>query len=151
MFLGVIVTLFPHARIIHCRRDPLDTCLSCYFQSFTEIHYSYRLEDIGSCFLHYERLMAHWRQVLPTAIHEVKYEYLIAAPQLIIRNLLTFCGLDWDDHCLAFHRSRRIVQTASQLQVRRPMSADSIGRWKRYRAYLNPLLQSLCPAASDAR
>jgi Flp pilus assembly protein TadD len=143
LHLGLIATLFPQARIIHCRRDPRDLCLSCYFQNFQDVNYACSLEDIGAYYCAYEKLMAHWAKVLPLPVHEVRYEDLVHGQESVTRNLLTFCGLDWDEHCLTFFNTRRVVRTASSIQVRKPMSAQAIGRWKHYRAHLNPLFKAL--------
>jgi tetratricopeptide (TPR) repeat protein len=146
LHLGSICALFPKARIIHCRRDVMDVCLSCYFQNFTWVNYATSLEDLGFYYRQYERLMRHWREVLPLPVYEVEYEELVHDQERISRGLIDFCGLDWSDRCLAFHENRRAVQTASKLQVRRPLYAGSIARWKRYENHLFPLQQAL---ASD--
>ena len=143
LHLGVIATLFPRARIIHCRRDPLDICVSCYFQNFREIDFAWSLEDIGAYYCAYERLMAHWARVLPLPIHEVVYEQLIHDQEVVTRDLLGFCGLHWDEHCLNFFNTRRVVRTASSVQVRKPMTAKAIGRWINYRTHLGPLFKAL--------
>jgi hypothetical protein len=146
LHLGSICALFPRARIIHCRRDVMDVCLSCYFQNFIWVNYASSMEDLGFYYRQYERLMRHWREVLPSSIHEVAYEELVRDHERVSRGLIAFCGLDWSDRCLAFHENRRAVQTASKLQVRRPLYASSIGRWKHYEHHLFPLQQAL---ASD--
>jgi tetratricopeptide (TPR) repeat protein len=143
LHLGLIATLFPQARIIHCRRDPLDVCLSCYFQNFLDVPFAWSLEDIGAYYRAYEKLMAHWSLVLPVPIHEVRYEELVHNQEAVTRKLLAFCGLDWDQHCLAFFKTRRAVRTASSIQVRKPLSAQAIGRWRHYRSHLDPLLKAL--------
>ena len=87
----------------------------------------------------YEKLMAHWACVLPIPIHEVSYEELVANQEAVSRDLIRYCGLEWDERCLDFHKTRRVVRTASAVQVRKPISADAIGRWKNYRNHLAPL------------
>jgi len=149
VYLGLLATLFPRARVIYCRRDPRDVCLSCYFHNFQGMDYSWSLEDLAVYYRQYERLMAHWADVLPLPIHEVHYEGLIAHQEEVTRSLLTFCGLDWDEGCLAFHKTRRAVQTASTIQVRKPLSAKSIGRWRNYRTHLAPLLAALAEPLED--
>src|SRR5213075_636820 len=131
------------ARIIHCRRDPVDTCLSCYFTNFQSVDFAWSLEDIGAYYRAYDKLMAHWSRVLPAAIHEVQYEELIQDQEGVSRQLLAFCGLDWDQRCLTFYNTRRVVRTASTLQVRKPISEKAIGRWQHYRAHLGPLFRAL--------
>jgi tetratricopeptide (TPR) repeat protein len=144
LHLGVIATLFPRARIIHCRRDPVDTCLSCYFQNFGEpLAFSLDLRHLGLYYREYERLMDHWARVLPVPVFELRYEELTADQEAVSRRLVEFCGLDWDERCLRFHDTRRPVRTASTLQVRRPMYRSAVGRWKRYEAHLGPLLEAL--------
>ncbi|HWY85705.1 MAG TPA: sulfotransferase [Gemmataceae bacterium] len=140
--LGVIATLFPRARIIHCRRDPLDICLSCYFQNF-QSDFACSLEDSGAYYRSYEKLMSHWSRVLPLAIHEAVYEDLIHDQEAVTRKMLAYCGLEWDERCLTFFNTRRAVQTASAVQVRKPISAKGIGRWRNYRSHLGPLLRAL--------
>lgn len=144
MHLGFIALLFPRARVVHCARDPLDTCLSIYFQYFRYGNdYAYDLADIGFFYRQYRRLMDHWRRVLPPAIHEVCYENLVADPEGQVRALIEFLGLPWDEHCLAYHRSQRTVQTASTWQVRQPIYRSAVGRWRNYEKYLDPLKQAL--------
>ena len=150
LHLGVIATLFPRARIIHCRRDPIDTCLSCYFQNFQNVDFACSLEDIGAYYNAYETLMAHWSRVLPLEIHEVRYEELIQDQEAVTRKLLSYCGLDWDERCLAFYETRRAVRTASAIQVRKPISGRAIGRWRHYRSHLGPLFRALGRPVDDA-
>jgi tetratricopeptide (TPR) repeat protein len=141
--LGLLASLLPRARVIHCRRDPRDVCLSCYLQFFRELNFTWDLGDLGRYYRAYERLMEHWRRVLPVQPLEVDYEQLVTQPEPMIRQLLAFCGLEWDDRCLRSHESPRPVQTMSKLQVRRPIYTTSVGRWRRYEAQLGPLLESL--------
>jgi tetratricopeptide (TPR) repeat protein len=142
--LGLIATLFPRAHIIHCRRDPVDTCLSCYFQNFKEeIAYTLDLRHLGQYYRDYERLMAHWAAVLPMPVFDLSYEELTAQQETTSRQLVSHSGLEWDERCLRFHETARAVQTASLLQVRQPMYRASVGRWKRYEAFVGPLLEEL--------
>jgi tetratricopeptide (TPR) repeat protein len=143
LHLGVIATLFPRARIIHCRRHPLDVCLSCYFQNFNHVNFAWSLEDIGAYYRAYTKLMAHWSGVLPVAVHELRYEDLIHHQETVTRDLLAYCGLEWNERCLAFFKTRRVVRTASNVQVRKPISVQAIGRWKHYRSHLGPLFRAL--------
>ena len=151
MQVGLIALLYPRARIIHCRRDPVDTCLSCYFQNFvgTSQPYSYDLADLGPFYRQYLRIMEHWRQVLPAGARllEVDYEKLVAGQESESRRMIDFLGLGWDDACLDFHKTARTVTTASHAQVRQPVYSSSVGRWKRYRARLEPLLAALSDCA----
>jgi Flp pilus assembly protein TadD len=141
--LDFIWTLFPRARVIHCRRDPIDTCLSCFVQNFRSITFATSLEDLAFYYRQYERLMNHWREVRPLRMYEVVYEELVENQEAISRDLLKFIGLDWDDKCLAFHQTERAVQTASKFQVRQPIYKTSMKRWKRYEKELRPLIEAL--------
>ncbi|HWY86754.1 MAG TPA: sulfotransferase, partial [Gemmataceae bacterium] len=143
LHLGLIATLFPRARIIHCRRDAIDSCLACYFQNFHDLIFAWSLEDIGACYRSYEKLMAHWSRVLPLACLDLCYEELVHDQEGVTRKLLDFCGLNWDERCLKFYNTRRVVRTASSLQVRKPISAHTIGRWTHYRDHLEPLFRAL--------
>ena len=144
LHLGLIWRLFPGARVIHCVRDPLDTCLSCYFQDFITGHpYAYDLTDLGRYYRGYERVMAHWEAVLPLARLTVRYEELVGAIEPTARAMLEFCALDWDPRCLAFHETERTVRTASLWQVRQPLYATSVGRWRHYERHLGPLKAAL--------
>ncbi len=142
--LGAIALLFPGARIIHCRRDPLDTMLSCYMQNFGEANgFSHDLADCGFFYRQYAALMDHWRSVLEGPFFELQYETLVANPEPTVRALLNYCGLPWDDACLRFHENPRVVHTASYQQVHEPLYTRSVGRWRPYAAYLTPLIEEL--------
>jgi hypothetical protein len=136
--------LFPAARVIFCRRDPRDTCLSCYFQRFGEGNpFAYDLADCARRLLETERLAAHWRRVLPLSMLTVDYEALIADPEGESRRLIEFLGLDWEPGCLEFHRTQRPVFSASNWQVRKPIFSRSVGRWRHYERHLGPLFEAL--------
>lgn len=142
--LGLISIMFPRAKVIHCRRDPLDTCLSCYFQRFRQGHdYSHDLRHLGLYFREYERLMQHWQQVIPHQPYELAYADLVQNQEEISRELVDFIGVEWDDRCLEFHANRRPVITASNWQVRRPMNRSGLDRWKNYERHLEGLRQAL--------
>jgi hypothetical protein len=142
--LGIIAVMLPRARIIHCRRDAMDVCLSNYVQMFAEGHYySYDLSDIAIFYRGYEQIMAHWRKVLPTRMYEVQYEELIEDPERISRELVDYIGLEWDDRCLAFHQTKRAVRTASNWQVRQPIYKRARKRWKNYEHNLAQLKADL--------
>lgn len=141
--LGLIALLFPNARIIHVHRHPLDTCLSCYFNNLVEVRFSFDLDMLGAYYTRYVSLMDHWRDVLPMDILDVRYESLVENQEAISREMISFCGLDWHADCLAFHRNDRPIKTASMFQVRRPMYASSVGRWKAYEKHLGPLIRRL--------
>ncbi len=139
LHLGLMAVLFRHCHIVHCRRDPMDVCASAYFQNFKWMPHTASLEDIAFYYHEYARLMDHWRRVLPLPIHEVVYEEMVADTQAQSRKLVAACGLEWDDGCLAFYRTKRTVQTASKLQVRQPIFNRSVGRWKLFKSQLEPL------------
>jgi Flp pilus assembly protein TadD len=144
MQLGLIALAFPRARVIHCRRDPLDTCLSCYFENFHEDQrYSTKLESLGHYYRQYERLMQHWARALPLPILEMRYEDTVADTEAQARRLIEFCGLEWDESCLDFHRTSRAVNTPSRWQVRQPIYSSSVERWRRYEKHLGPLREAL--------
>jgi tetratricopeptide (TPR) repeat protein len=139
LFLGLIVLLFPHARILHTRRDPRDTCLSCYFQNFSGAHrYSYDLGQLGRYYRKYEKLMHFWRQ-LGISFLDVQYETLVDDLEGVSRQMLEYCGLDWNEACVNYHQSGRVIATASYQQVRSPVYKTSIERWRHYAEFLAPL------------
>jgi len=144
LWLGLIAILFPNARIVICRRDLRDVCLSCYFQNFAAgLQWSNDLEDCAIRAIETERLMRHWRAVLPVPVMELQYEAMVADPEAESRRLIDFIGLPWDPACLAFHKTERTVLTASLWQVRQPLYTSSVGRWRHYRRHLGPLLKRL--------
>ncbi len=148
LHLGLIAMLFPQARIIHVMRDPLDTCVSCYFQNFGGRHsYAYDLEALGFYYRQYQRVMQHWREVLQLSMYELRYEDLVEKPEQVSRALLEFIGLPWEERCLEFHVARPVVATASYQQVREPIYERSVKRWKQYEDYLQPLRDALAGAA----
>jgi len=151
LLLGCIFLLFPKARLIHCRRDPLDTCLSCYFQNFSYSthNYSYSIEDLAAYYSQYLRIMEHWRTVLDVDLLEIDYEYIVNRQEEATRLLLDHCGLPWDERCLHFFESKRHVSTASYDQVRRPLYQSSVGRWKNYQQFIGPLIDALHASSAE--
>jgi tetratricopeptide (TPR) repeat protein len=142
--LGIIAVLFPAARVIFCRRDARDTCLSCFFLRFGEGHaFACDLADCGRQFLEIERLAAHWRRTLPLSMLTVEYEALVKDPEGESRRLIEFLGLDWEPACLEFHRTERPVFSAANWQVRQPIYTRAVGRWRHYEQHLAPLLAVL--------
>jgi hypothetical protein len=118
--------------------------LSAYFQFFSPSHpYTYDLHHLGHYYREYARLMAHWARVLPIPIFELKYEELTADPEGTTRRFIAFCGLEWDERCLRFHETERVVRTVSATQVRQGIYRSSVGKWKRYEKHLQPLLEAL--------
>jgi len=144
-FAGLIHLALPNARIIHARRDPVDTCLSCFSIVFTgEIPFAYDLGELGRYYRAYQRLMDHWRAVLPERVMlEVQYEDVVDDLEGEARRIVAHCGLEWNDACLAFHKTERAVRTASVAQVRQPIYRSSVGRWRPYAHLLSPLFEAL--------
>jgi tetratricopeptide (TPR) repeat protein len=145
LFAGLIHLILPHARIIHIARDPIDTCVSCFSRLFTaDQNFAYDLPELGRYYSRYERLMAHWRHVLPHGrILEVRYEDVVADVECQARRIVAHCGLDWDPRCLSFDSTRRPIRTASAVQVRKPIYRDSVGRAQAYEEFLGPLVHAL--------
>jgi len=143
--LGLIAMLFPNARVVHCRRDPVDTCLSCYFQNFAAagLSWSFDLGDLVHQYARYRAVMDHWRAVLPLRMLEIDYEETVTDLEAQARRLIAFAGLEWDAACLSFHKSEQAVITASHSQVRKPIYKSSVGRWKRYGPGVVPLAEGL--------
>ncbi|HVN45244.1 MAG TPA: sulfotransferase [Steroidobacteraceae bacterium] len=140
-YLGVIHSVFPNARVIYLQRDPIDTCLSCYFQQFQgALNFTMDLSDLASYYREHHRLMSHWRAVLPQeTLLDVPYAELTADPERWTRRMLEFVGLPWDARCLEYHKTARAVRTASVWQVRQKMYQTSVGRWRNYEKFIGPL------------
>jgi tetratricopeptide (TPR) repeat protein len=145
LYAGLIHAALPQARIIHMQRHPLDTCLSIYFQNFFNMgRYAHDLDDLAHYYGEYARITRHWRTVLPTAaLLEIPYEGLIGDQERWTRRMLEFLGLPWDPRCLEFHRTERVVITASRWQVRQKISSASAGRWRNYERHIGPLRELL--------
>ncbi len=144
LHLGLIQLLLPGARIIHCHRDPMDTCLSCHMNSFAVGNdFKFDLAHLGLFYRQYERLMSHWSTVLDLPILDVGYEELVTDPEGQARRMLRFLDLPFDPACLNFHQANRAVLTSSLQQVRQPMYASSVERWKHYEKHLGPLKDAL--------
>ena len=145
MVLGLIHAMLPNAKIVHVMRNPVDNCLSCFTKQFSHGHaYSYDLAELGKYYTDYARLMAYWRRVLPEgAFLEVRYEDLVADNEAQARRLIAYCGLEWNDACLESHKTKRSIRTASVTQVRQPIYTSSVERWRKYEAFLKPLLDEL--------
>lgn len=151
-WLGMTSIIFPNAKIIHSCRNPLDTCLSCYFQYFTQserLGWTYDLKMTGDYYRCYRHLMAHWHEVLPISILDVNYEQLVADPENQVRRILNHCGLRWEPACLTFYEKKRVVKTASLHQVRQPIYRDSVARWKHFARHLQPLVDGLGDVAAE--
>jgi tetratricopeptide (TPR) repeat protein len=146
IYTGLIATLLPNALVINCVRDPMDNCLSIFKHLLADPHaYSHDLEDLGGYFMLYKNLMKHWHQVLPGRIYNLPYEKMVADSEIEIRKLLDFCALPFDENCLNFHTTSRVVRTPSASQVRQPLYSDTINLWKHYEQQLKPLQIILNP------
>jgi tetratricopeptide (TPR) repeat protein len=139
--IGIIHSVFPGARFIYMERDPIDTCLSCYFQHFVAaMSFSMDLSDLAHYYRSHRKLVQHWQSVLPPdKVLVVRYEDLVRDQETWTRKMLDFLGLEWDEKCLSFHENERPVATASTWQVRQKLYTDSVGRWQAYQKYIGPL------------
>jgi len=144
-FVGLIHLMFPEAKIIHSIRDPIDTCFSGYALRFGAANeFTYDLETLGRYYMRYQKLMQHWHEALPAGrILDVHYEENVANPEQEARRMVTHLGLPWDPSCLNFHENKRTVRTASVTQVRKPIYASSVARWKHFEKHLGPLINIL--------
>lgn len=150
LYVGAILQALPDARIIHLRRNAMDTCYAIYKTLFRAgFEYSYDLEALGQYYLSYRRLMAHWEDVLPNRFLTIDYEDLVGDQERMSRQLVEFCGLEWEDACLSFEKNVSPSLTASVAQVRTPVYATSVRLWRRYETEMAPLRRILeqggCP------
>ena len=144
--IGMIATALPDAKIIHCRRDPIDTCLSCYKQLFARGQYwSYNLEELGRFYLIYQQMMDFWAEVLPGRVLDVDYETTVTDFEPQARRIMDHTGLGWHDACLEPHKNKRAVLTASKTQVIKPVYKTSVESWKAYEKHLQPLIRIVAP------
>lgn len=143
-YLGPAALMFPESRVIHCRRNPIDTCVSIFMQKFSRGHtYSHDLATLAEFYREYVRMADHWRNALPLKVLEVDYESTVSDIEGQARRIIDFLGLKWDDACLSFQHTKRSVATASQWQVRQPVYTRSVERWRRYEAHIGPLIEGL--------
>jgi tetratricopeptide (TPR) repeat protein len=140
LYLGLIKTLFPDARIVHTTRDPLDVCLSVFFLHLDhQMPYALDLLDIGHYYGQYRRLMAHWHSLYGDDIIDIHYDELVREPRPVVERMLASCGLDWDDACMDFHERANAVKTASVWQVRQPLYQHASGRARNFARHLEAL------------
>ncbi|MAF08336.1 MAG: hypothetical protein CL389_10855 [Acidiferrobacteraceae bacterium] len=148
LHLGLAALLFPNVTLVHCVRDPLDTCLSNFFQVFPPgIDFAYNLSELGHYYRGYERLMTHWHSLVGARLVTVRYEELVSDPESVLRPLLKNLGLDWEPACLAHQENVQRVDTLSLYQVRQPLNTGSTKRWRHYEKHLAPLRQALAGEA----
>ncbi len=152
-WIGLIMLAFPHAIILHCRRNPIDTCLSIYKTQFSApLDFASDQHDLAFFHKQYERLMAHWRSVLDRSrFRDIDYETLVSGGEPAIRNLIESCGLPWSDRCLHPENNPRPVRTASLWQARQPIYGDAVARWHHYKPWLNPLITLLDQSSPNRR
>jgi hypothetical protein len=141
--LGLLASLFPRAKFIHCRRDLRDVAVSCWMSHFEQVRWASDQQHIASRFQQYQRIMEHWQKVLPVPLLEVDYAETVADLEGVARKLVDWCGLAWEPACLEFHKAKRPVRTASVVQVRQPVFRTSVGRWKHYEEALASLYAGL--------
>jgi tetratricopeptide (TPR) repeat protein len=143
MYIGMLSLMFPDALFVHSRRDLRDVAVSCWMTDFRSIRWANDPQHIATRFQQYERIMNHWKEVMPVPIHEVNYEETVTDLEAVARRLIRACGLSWDPACLEFHRTDRPVRTASVMQVRQPVYQRSVARWKHYEPALSELFAAL--------
>lgn len=144
LYLGLIHLAMPGAKVIHLRRNPVDSCYAMYKTLFRMGYpFTYSLQDVGRYYIAYHGLMAHWRKLIPEAFLDVNYEDLVNNQASETRRILDYLGLDWEDSCLEFHKNRSAAATASAAQVRQPIYNSSVGRWKCYQQQLAPFVSKL--------
>ncbi len=143
--LPLIHLMLPNAKIIHVNRNPVDTCLSCFTRLFNrKQEHTYDLAELGRYYADYARMMTQWREVLPNGVFlDVNYEDIVADQEGQARRMLDYCGLEWNDACLDFHKTQRQIRTASVPQVPQPIYNTSVERWRKYEKFLGPLLDEL--------
>ncbi len=144
--IGFLKMILPNAKIINAQRNPLDSSVSSYKQLFyIGQSWSYDLFEIGEYYLEYQRMMDHWHELFPGEILDLKYEALINNQEPETKKLLKYCGLEWQDTCLEFYKTKRSINTASSEQVRQPMYTGSIDAWKNYENHIGILTKALKP------
>jgi tetratricopeptide (TPR) repeat protein len=144
--IGLITSILPNAKIIHCCRNPMDTALSNFKQNFMSGQYwSYDLDEMADEFLRYQDMMAYWHEVLPGRVLDINYEDTVTDLETQARKMIDFIGLEWNDACLAPHKKKRAVLTASKMQVTQPVYKTSVEKWKRFEKQLQPLVRKLRP------
>jgi tetratricopeptide (TPR) repeat protein len=150
MYFGFQLMLFPNARLLHMRRNPLDSFISTFRENFSQQHvYAFNQDAYLKEYLFKEQMVAHWQSLVPNQVKTVHYEELVARPRHILPDIFAFLGLEWDESVLEFHLKQRSVHTLSRDQVRNPINTKSVGRWRNYEQHLEPLLQAMREAKID--
>lgn len=140
-FIGFIFSCFPNAKVIDIRREPVATCFGCYKQIFaSHINFAYDLSDLKSYYDLYESMMDYWEEVFPGKVLRVQYERLVSDPEQSLRNVLSYCGLEWDENCLNYTENPNVVSSASVLQVRQSLNTNQNKAWTYYRKHLDHLI-----------
>ena len=143
LHLGFIHLCFPHAKIINCRRNPLDSFISAFQNEMTAFHsYSYNQESYAEHYIDYLRIMEHWKSAFPDSVFELNYEDVTEKPEEEVRRMLKFLRLPWEEGCLKFHESGSTVKTLSMSQVRDPINRRSVARWRKYEKHLGPIISA---------
>ena len=144
LYLGYILILFPYAKIIYCNRNPLDACLSMFFQNFeSSVQFSFSLENLGHWYKEYLHLMQHWKSLFGNKIFDINYNDIVTDTEITSKKMIDFCELEWDERCLKFYKTKRNINTASQWQVRQPIYKTSLDKWKRYDKHIGILKEIL--------
>ncbi len=144
LHIGLIKLLFPESKIVHVSRNPVATCLSCYFQNFERQHqYSYDMQCLAGFYQVYQEIMQYWEEVFGNEIISISYETLVSNPAETMRNLINNCELNWDDACQEFYKGGNIVNSASKWQSRQPIYRDSVDHWRNYEAHIQPFMKLL--------
>ncbi len=142
--IGLIHLLLPDAKIVYCKRNAMDNCLSCFEHNFESgMSYTCSLEGLGEAYRQHLRMMQHWFEVCPISVHTVHYENLVTEPEIHVRALLEYIGVDWDPACLEPEKVEHSIATASVWQARQPINPGSVERWRRYEKQLQPLIKAL--------
>ena len=141
--VGLILALFPHATLVHCRRDLRDVAISCWLTHFDNVPWTHSFAHIAANFADYQRVMQHWQRLVPDRILDIDYERLVSHQEQVSRRMIATCGLEWESGCLDFHTNRRPIRTANETLVRRPISDRSVGRHEPYRPFVPGLFDRI--------
>ena len=150
LFLGYIFSMFPNCKIINTQRNPIDTCLSIFFQNFYSGHmYAFDFNNLIVWYKQYIRLMKHWNSIFAEKVYTVHYDKIVTDTENSIRNIISYCNLEWEDECLSFYNSKRVINTASNWQVKQPIYKTSNQKWKNYEKFIPELIDGLSEFIRD--